>query len=185
MLYKSQDHLDNSTKSTNHQLTNHPSDILLKASSLYTPETCHSSTRIREFLRLSRLASDDSIKEHLNETTKEKCDSFFRSQLLPHWSARADLILYCSDEASNLRSQVRLNRATSNSNVDLTLDPYAVKDANQKLKDLFAACEAIENWVSNERLVENIIQEHSADVLNRKCYYYDWLQDFRRSYPKN
>lgn len=161
------------------------SEILKESFTLFTTENCHSNTRIRAFLRLSRLASDDSIKEHLNETSREKCTDFFSQKLLPHWQTRAKLIQFCSDEAAMLRSSVKLEETTLSTNVDLTIDPYAAKDAKQKLQDRYADCEAIENWVSNEHNVETIIQKHSADVLNQKCMYHDWLQDFKTAIHHN
>lgn len=154
------------------------SRLLKNSSTLFTSENCHSNTRIRAFLRLSRLASDDTIKEHLNETTPEKCADFFSDQLLPHWQARAKLIQFCSDEAAALRRNVKLEESTLSTNIDLTIDPYAVKDAKQKLQERYSESEAIENWVNNEQSVETIIQKHSVDVLNQRCMYRDWLLDF-------
>lgn len=186
LIIHSKDHLPpmlyvNSENPTAPNSSTVQSKLLRDSSGLFTAENCHSNTRIRAFLRLSRLASDDSIKEHLNETSPERCTQFFSEQLLPHWQARAQLIQFCSDEAAALRSNVKLEETTLATNVELTLDPYAAKDAKQKLQDKYADCEAIENWVSNEKKVEAIIQLHSSDVLNQKCMYRDWLQSFRTS----
>lgn len=155
------------------------SQLLESSTLLRSYQNCHSSTRIRAFLRLSRLASDDTLKEHLNETTKDKCSQFFKERLLPHWQARADLIDYCFGEAATLRSKSTNTENELQTNVALTIDPYAVKDAYEKRESTFAECLVIENWVNNERKIEAIIREHSADVLNEKCYYHEWLQDFK------
>ncbi|RKP30596.1 hypothetical protein METBISCDRAFT_23140 [Metschnikowia bicuspidata] len=170
--------------------SNRSEKILSVSQELYTYRNCHSSSRIRAFLHLSRLASDDSIKEHLNETPPYKCTEFVQQNLLPHWKARTDLIDYCYGEAATISKNIKSETTTIGASagtdtkldqVDLRIDPYAVKDANERTQRVFAECEEIMNWVANERQVDNIVRQHTFDVLNRKCYYHDWLREFKNA----
>ncbi|WPK25002.1 hypothetical protein PUMCH_002301 [Australozyma saopauloensis] len=157
--------------------------LLHDAAELYSPEFCHSNSRIRAFLYVSRLASDDSLRVHLNETDAKHCALYFESNVLPHWKARAQLLDFCFGEAAKLRKSVKVEEAAT-AKVDLRIDPYAVQDATERTLNRFAQCAAIENWVANEREVESIVLKHSLDVLNQKCYFHDWLRDFREAYTK-
>lgn len=160
------------------------SKLSQESEDLRTYQNCHSSSRLRAFLRLSRLSSDDTIKEHLNEVSKKDCNLYFKEKILPHWKVRAELIDYCFGEAATLRKNTEKKEETLLTNVDLRIDPYATKDAKEKLESAFAECLEIENWVNNERKIETIIRAHSADVLNQKCYYYNWLQAFQEFVKK-
>ena len=60
------------------------------------------------------------------------------------------------------------------------VDPYAVKKYNQQLQGQYSQCDSIENWVNNERVVEDIIREQTVDVLNDKCYFQDWIEEFKK-----
>lgn len=145
---------------------------------LLTPENCESSSRIRAFLRLSRIATDDTIRQHLNEINPKQCDDYFQRKILPQWVARAEAIQFCSDFALDLRSRTESQQVEVHGNYDLRIDPYALKDENDRLEKQFLQCSNIENWVANEQQVETIIQEQTASVLNDKCYYKDWLGEF-------
>lgn len=157
--------------------------------SLLTPDNCHNSSRIRAFLRLSRIATDDTIRQHLNEVkTSKDCDTYFKSKIVPQWEARASIINYCNAYASNLRQETAKGNAVIQNeqqqqdpqSFDLRVDPYAVKKYNQQLDGQYAQCDAIDNWVNNEKMVEDIIREQTVDVLNDKCYYQDWIEEFKK-----
>lgn len=150
--------------------------------SLLTPENCESSSRIRAFLRLSRIATDDTIRQHLNEINPKQCDDYFNRRILPQWVARAEAIQYCSDFAWDLRSKTESQQMEVHGNYDLRIDPYALKDENDQLEKQFSRCVTIENWVANELGVETIIKEQTASVLNDKCYYKDWLAEFKLAF---
>ncbi|SGZ52111.1 CIC11C00000001998 [Sungouiella intermedia] len=151
---------------------------------LLTPENCRSSTRIRAFLLLSRIAADDTIRQHLNEIKPKQCDDYFARSILPQWIARQEAIQYCSDYARDLHNKTESEKVEVSGNYDLRVDPYALKDANERLVKQFSECSNIENWVANELSVESIIKEQTANVLNDKCYYKDWLADFRQALHK-
>jgi len=88
-----------------------------------TPQFCFDTTALRDFLRLSRTAVDDSISAHLNSllqpsrptfnpsTTSTRpitlngsrqnipsstCRDFKRGILFPSWKSRDDILAYCS-----------------------------------------------------------------------------------------
>lgn len=151
---------------------------------LLTPENCQSSSRLRAFLLLSRIAADDTIRQHLNEINLKQCDSYFTRTILPQWIAREEAIAYCSEYAKHLRTETESEKVGVSGNYDLRIDPYALKDANDRLDRQFSRCSNIENWVANERSVESIIKEQTVNVLNDKCYYKDWLAEFKQALRK-
>lgn len=176
MLHRQLNSTENSTIS---------SQLLSESLILYNPENCHLNTRIRAFLRLSRLASDDLVKEHLNEISPSDCHAFFETKILSHWKARANIINYCYSEAAMIRSAIKIQETFVDTSISPTIDPYAANDAKEKLQNKFASCEIIENWVKNELEIETIVREHTTDVLNQKCYYHDWLRDFQRTISRS
>lgn len=154
-------------------------------SHLLTPESCLNSSRVRDFLRLSRMNSDDTIRQHINRLNNNfECDEYFKTEITPHWKARASLIGYCTKYASELRSKTEKAVAvTSNledSDVyDLRKDPYAIRNVMERIDDQFANCDSIDNWTSNEKTVEKIVRSQTIDILNEKCYYGNWIQKFK------
>lgn len=148
---------------------------------LFTLESCTSSSRIRAFLRLSRIATDDTIRQHLNEIQPEACSAYFRTKIAPQWKARQELIRFCGNTAADLRKATDTDGTSAASpEIDLRLDPYALKEYRRKLDDQYSQCQMIEQWVENERGVEAIVRGETASVLNDKCYYNDWMGEFRR-----
>lgn len=146
---------------------------------LYTMQNCVDSTRIRSFLALSRLATDDIVKTRLNEISKSKCDSYFEQVILPLWRKREKLIKYCGSHAEKLRSEVQLpEEELKKIEYDLRMDPYALRDHKELMQLKYRKIEAIENWVHNESTIESIIKDQTASLFNQKCYYKDWLKAF-------
>lgn len=148
---------------------------------LFTLENCTSSSRIRAFLRLSRIATDDTIRQHLNEIKPGSCNSYFRTKIAPQWKARQELIQYCESRGAELRHETdQQGSSAQKPDFDLTLDPYALKEYQRKLESQYSVCQTIENWVENEKGVESIIREQTSNVLNDKCYFNDWMAEFKR-----
>lgn len=67
------------------------------------------------------------------------------------------------------------------SNVELRLDPYAIKSFNAKIEDQFAQSNGIRNWTQNELTVESIVRDQTVSVLNDKCSYKDWMGQFKEA----
>lgn len=151
--------------------------LLVAPVELLTTANCEDSSRIRAFLRLSRIATDDTISQHLNETRPSDCDSYFNKKIVPQWQARAHAIQFCSDYAKKLEQEVAASRPNP-ADYDLRTNPYAMKDDLDKIEQQNARRATIENWVRNEENVEKIIREETTKIFNDKCYYKDWLQQF-------
>lgn len=149
--------------------------------SLFTPENCVSSSRIRAFLRLSRIATDDTIRQHLNEVND--CDEYFRSKIVPQWQARAEIVAYCEAYAGKLRASTQRGQTVELGvyEFDLRTDPYALRTHQQKLAEQYSQCDTIDNWIHNEQTVEEIIKKQTQKVLNDKCYYKDWINEFNEA----
>lgn len=152
-------------------------------STLLSGDNCVDSTRIRAFLRLSRIATDDTIKTHLNEIKQSQCDGYFRDQIVPQWNARAKVIDYCRQYSETLKQEI--NRSSTPESVaagdekfDLRLDPYAVKAYEQSKEAKYAKIDTIDNWIANEEQIESIVKDQTQSTFNDKCYYKDWLQYF-------
>jgi hypothetical protein len=165
--------------------------------SLLTEENCLSSSRIRAFLRLSRIATDDTIRQHLNDKTNKDCQKYFDTKIVPQWEARTSAIMYCSNYSHDLRqktlqaiaiakeepcntqdqTKTKIPQNGGNS-FNLRLDPYALRNYTEKLKEHFLKCDLIDNWVKNEQTIEGIVREGTVEVLNQKCFYGDWMRKF-------
>lgn len=145
---------------------------------LLTVENCNDSSRIRTFLRLSRIATDDSIKQHLNGINSKDCDSFFRTKIVPQWQARSETIQFCSEYASHLHQKA--NNTTAElldpKKFDLRTNPYALEDELNKIN---IEKSPIEDWVNNELNIEGIVRGQTISVLNSKCHFKDWLSEFK------
>lgn len=147
-------------------------------SDLLSESNCVDSTRIRAFLRLSRIATDDTIKTHLNEINRSQCDSYFQTHIVPQWNARSKLIQYCKDYSHRLRSDIHETELGPAKEFDLRLDPYALKEYEQAKQQKFSQIETIDNWVENEQMVESIVRQQTHNTFNDKCYFKDWLGYF-------
>lgn len=146
---------------------------------LLSAENCEASSRIRAFLRLSRIATDDTIRQHLNETPRSQCDAYFRNKIAPQWKARSEVITFCSQYVKGMKEKLEVQKLEIHNDIDLRVNPYALKDEIDRLDQQTSQCTAIENWVRNESGVEMIIREQTASVLNDKCYYKNWLEEFK------
>lgn len=147
---------------------------------LKNPANCLDSSRIRAFLRLSRFATDDSLKPHLNDLRNNQCESYFSQTIAPEWVKRASLIQYCENYAESLRKEVQDNSSASpQKEFDLRTDPYALKTYQDHLKEKYSTIETIENWTRNELAIESILKEQTVDTFKEKCAYKDWFQVFK------
>lgn len=145
---------------------------------LLNVENCNDSTRIRTFLRLSRIATDDTIRQHLNGISAKDCDKFFQTKVVPQWQARAEAIGYCSQYAKHLHDKaVKVNEGQLDpQKFDLRTNPYALED---ELNTINSEKSSIEDWVNNELEVERIVCGQTINVLNNSCYYKNWLAEFK------
>lgn len=151
---------------------------------LRTEENCKSSKRIRDFLRLSR-TTDDTIRQQINGVPTSNCKDYFTKHVIPEWQIRSSVIEFCKGYAKDLRKEteekkLEQNRVETSGDFNLRLDPYALKNHKDVLERQFSQCDMIDNWVRNESQVEGIIREQTVEVLNEKCYYNDWMEEFKK-----
>ncbi|KAK6077806.1 caffeine-induced death protein 2 [Seiridium cupressi] len=97
----------------------------LSTSPRLTPQFCFNTTALRDFLRISRGAVDDSITQNLNAlvtpATKgfdpnsttvrtsrprrkidpQSCEAFKEKVLFPSWQSRSDVLTYCAYVATS------------------------------------------------------------------------------------
>lgn len=115
----------------------------------------------------------------MNEIGTKNCDQYFELTIAPQWRARAEAIAYCTDVGKDLRKSV-VAGTTNQEQFDLRLDPYAVKNDAQKIRERYEKCDEIDFWTLNERGVELILREQTRLVLADKCEYRDWVAEFKR-----
>ncbi|KAI0126150.1 caffeine-induced death protein 2 [Xylariales sp. AK1849] len=90
-----------------------------------TPQFCFNTVALRDFLRLSRAAVDDSITQNLNalitpaksgfdpdstsvrtpgshgQIDHQSCETFKEKVLFPSWQSRSDVLTYCAYVATS------------------------------------------------------------------------------------
>ncbi|KAF3909888.1 hypothetical protein ABW21_db0208061 [Orbilia brochopaga] len=156
-----------------------------------TPAFCFSTSTLKEFLRTSRATTDDAISQQLATlarppsfdptTTASRHPShrlippstlaaFLRSTLYPSWSARAEVLSYCAqvatqpdpDDPSALEI-ARENEAQGARIVDERLDPYSGRYFPKESR-----VQVLAGVVRNERGVEEIVRERTWDVVKSR-----------------
>lgn len=137
--------------------------------SLLTPSACYSSTTLRSFLRMSRRQSDDSLATALPRTGS--CAEYVSNTLFPAWYARDYVIEYCQKVADNqqLPTEHALPESTTPSvqtHIDPRFDPYGARDETL-VKSV--PQDEVRDWVHQERTIEEIVRDNSAQFLARKC----------------
>ena len=88
-------------------------------------------------------------------------------------------IVITNEEPSKTQDQTK-TQIPQNSDIsfNLRLDPYALRNYTEKLKEHFLKCDLINNWIKNEQTIEGIVREGTVEVLNQKCFYGDWMNKF-------
>lgn len=153
-----------------------------------------------DFLRKSRRYSDDSIETHLNSLLPPRrlfstptptvlepphCQEFIRTQLLPTWAARDDLLTYCSGLAEQTVEQTSLptnapppSTSTAGSpmnqkgEVSERLDPYA-----RRKKEVWEKHDELRRVIVQERGVERVIRRGTWENVVRRCQLQDKVQE--------
>jgi Caffeine-induced death protein 2 len=129
-----------------------------------------------DFLRKSRRYSDDSIETHLNNLLPprrifsnpsptvlqpQNCAEFIRTQLLPTWSGRDDLLTYCSTLAEK---PVEESSVPQTVEVSERIDPYA-----RRKKEVWEKHDELKRIITQERGVEAVIRLRTWDLVLRRC----------------
>lgn len=136
------------------------------------------SLKIVDFLRKSRQYSDDSIETHLNALLPPRrlfsaptptvlepphCADFIRNHLFPTWSARDDLLNYCSTLAEK---PVEVPSAPVSPSPERSerLDPYA-----RRGKEVWEKHDELKRVIRQESGVEAVIRMGTWDAVVRRC----------------
>ncbi|ODV63852.1 Mix23p ASCRUDRAFT_21315, partial [Ascoidea rubescens DSM 1968] len=150
-------------------------------------ETCLSAKGVRTFLKLSRLGSDDILRQRLNsvidksrniEGGKEAiCEGFVRDIIYPAWKSRERAIEYCSEEVKTMGREIEEEekktggkRGDEEHEYNLRIDPYAERDGIRMDKKKYETIDNLSNWLNNETLIEGIVRDRSLEILGDTCF---------------
>ncbi|QLQ79065.1 hypothetical protein HG537_0B04130 [Torulaspora globosa] len=148
-----------------------------------TRERCVDPTLADSFLRLLRYGSDDSIKQRLGAYQKheenspfknKRCDSFLKNELYPNWQARNRIITFCEGQLEDMKVELdekysRDSATSLKAEVDLRIDPYAVKDRLQEQENRYKELKRLKTWIENQTRIESILVGNSNRTLQQNC----------------
>ncbi|QPG76462.1 hypothetical protein FOA43_003851 [Brettanomyces nanus] len=149
---------------------------------------------LTNFLKLSRLNVDDSIRTRINSVinhheskdkksilsfqrpnyaTDSPCLPLIKQFIFPQWCRRVDAIKFCQSEVTEMAKEVEndpdLNMSDEERNELLRIDPYAMRDiARKKIEKSEEINALITKW-ANEREIEGIVRERSEEVIYDLC----------------
>ncbi len=161
----------------------------------YERQICLDDARsLTNFLKLSRLNVDDSIRIQLNafinhhESKSKKsilsfkmpdhqsespCLPLIRELIFPQWYKRLDAIKYCSNEVQKMSQEVKddplNNLSEEKQNELLRVDPYAMRDIERARVEKNDTVEALKTKWSNAEQVEGIIRDRTEGVIYDIC----------------
>ncbi|CAN9155087.1 unnamed protein product [Alternaria alternata] len=163
-----------------------------------TPQFCFNQTALRDFLRISRGAIDDSITQNLNalltpaqrgfdptststrqlpspghgrSLEPEQCEGFKEKVLFPSWAVRSDVLDYCAGVATS----------PDPDNPDSVLRQIEDSKARERTVDerldpysgryfpQETRTESLAMLMRNERAVEKIIRMRTWSMLGERC----------------
>lgn len=150
-------------------------------------EVCLNPKGLRAFLKLSRANTDDVIKQRINSLLNDKkhpreeiCTQFSESILYKSWKERLSVIEFCDKESVSLEKSIESNQEPElqEKYVDPRIDPYAAREFNELKNSKYIQLRELQNWVKNEKLVEDIVQNRSTEILSDNCGVSNWKQNF-------
>ncbi|KAL8294985.1 hypothetical protein RB597_008385 [Gaeumannomyces tritici] len=160
------------------------------------PQLCFSTSALRDFLRLSRGAIDDSISQNLNalvtpakdgfdpSTTSQRiprplgrpidgaaCRQFKQDVLFPSWKTRSDLISYCTMVATSPDPNdpsVAIREAEESKNKERVIDER-LDPYSARFFPTEPRTERLAILLRQERGVERIVRRRTWEVINERC----------------
>ncbi|OAQ64127.1 caffeine-induced death protein Cid2 [Pochonia chlamydosporia 170] len=161
-----------------------------------SPQFCFSSGALRDFLRFSRSAVDDTITEHINALatpshagfdpgstaqrspvsgsrpiSSEACDSFKRKVLFSTWAARTEALDYCalvaaSPDPNDPEATLR--------DIEMQRDRERVVDErldpySGRFFPREARTQVLASLVRQERGVEGVVRNRTWSVVQERC----------------
>ncbi|KAK9789875.1 putative Caffeine-induced death protein 2 [Seiridium cardinale] len=167
----------------------------LSTSPRLTPQFCFNTTALRDFLRISRGAVDDSITQNLNalvtpaakgfdpssttvrtsrprrEIDSQSCEAFKGKVLFPSWQSRSDVLTYCAYVATSPDPndpETRLREAESLKERERVV--------NERLDPYSARyfpreprTQQLAQLLRQERNVETIVRSRTWGLVGERC----------------
>ncbi|KAL2262080.1 hypothetical protein VTK26DRAFT_2542 [Humicola hyalothermophila] len=161
-----------------------------------SPQFCFSTFALREFLRLSRSAVDDTITQNLNalntpakagfdpsstsrlgprapshQIDAAACQKFKNKFLFPSWQARSDVLSYCSLVATSPDPddpEAALREAEDEKNRERVVDER-LDPYSARYFPREARTEYLASIVRQEMGIENIVRARTWDIIQQRC----------------
>ncbi|GAB7364383.1 hypothetical protein MBLNU230_g4926t1 [Neophaeotheca triangularis] len=163
-----------------------------------TPQFCFNQTALRDFLRLSRTAVDDTISQNLNalvtpastpfdpsSTTSRQprpigsrspidptaCETFKSRVLFPSWQSRSDVLNYCAGVATSPDPEDpdHVLRQVEDSRARERVVNERLDPYSARYFPRDTRTEALAGLVRNERMVEGIIRARTWGLVGERC----------------
>ncbi|CAK1356283.1 hypothetical protein CB0940_00095 [Cercospora beticola] len=162
-----------------------------------TPQFCFNQTALRDFLRVSRSAVDDTINQNLNalatpaarpfdpaSTTErqprpigkraldpEACQTFKDKVLLPSWQSRSDVLNYCAGVATSPdpNDPDHILRETEDARARERIIDERLDPYSARYFPQNTRTESLASLIRNERMVENIIRARTWGLVGERC----------------
>ncbi|KAI4869973.1 putative caffeine-induced death protein Cid2 [Hypoxylon rubiginosum] len=174
-----------------------------------TPQFCFSTVALRDFLRISRGAIDDSITQNLNALVTpaqsgfdpastsvriprsssrpidpRACQTFKDKVLFPSWQARSDVLTYCAYVATSPDPddpEVALRAVETEKSRERVVDER-LDPYSGRYFPREARTESLANLLRQERSVESIVRSRTWGLVRERCG--DSLQDAEEALNK-
>ncbi|KAI0398498.1 caffeine induced death protein Cid2 [Xylariaceae sp. FL0594] len=161
-----------------------------------TPQFCFSTVALRDFLRISRGAIDDSITQNLNalvtpaksgfdpastsvrsprgtsrQIDARSCEAFKDKVLFPSWQARSDVLTYCAYVATSPDPddpETSLREAETEKNRERVVDER-LDPYSGRYFPREPRTERLALLLRQERSVENIVRARTWGLIQERC----------------
>ncbi|KAM0723302.1 hypothetical protein Q7P37_001503 [Cladosporium fusiforme] len=162
-----------------------------------TPRFCFNQTALRDFLRVSRTAVDDTISQNLNalvtpgarpfdpSSTQERqsrpigrrpidgqaCDTFKDQVLFPSWQSRSDVLNYCAGVATSPDPDDpdHVLRQVEDTRARERVVNERLDPYSARYFPREARTEALASLIRNERMVESIVRSRTWGLIGERC----------------
>ncbi|KAI1817839.1 caffeine-induced death protein 2 [Poronia punctata] len=161
-----------------------------------TPQFCFSTVALRDFLRISRGAIDDSITQNLNalitpaksgfdpgstsiraprgssrQIDASSCEAFKDKVLFPSWQARSDVLTYCAYVATSPDPddpETSLQAAETERNREKVVDER-LDPYSARYFPREPRTQKLALLLRQERSVENIVRSRTWGMVQERC----------------
>ncbi|KAI5209755.1 hypothetical protein E4T42_07396 [Aureobasidium subglaciale] len=162
-----------------------------------TPAFCFNQTALRDFLRISRSAVDDTISQNLNallspsasafdptstsrslprSTGKRTipapaCESFKQNVLFPSWQARSDVLAYCGGVATSPDPDDpdHILREVEDAKARERVVNERLDPYSGRYFPREVRTEALASLVRSELMVESIVRSRTWGMVRERC----------------